>query len=187
MKRFFAVLVACLFVGCGGGSEDSSGADSDLSGRYAGVLRGTSCTSGQEVTIDIQHDVDVSAPESESSVTVVDDDGLVYEGAFSVLVRPEGNVYGFSVRRSDDDSSELPLAFSYNFSGLPKGQANVAGFSGVGLTGECDEFTGTVLKVSGEGIAESSGTVVSQTVFRSCRADRQINGAIICGGVTAIP
>lgn len=113
MKIFFTVLVACLFVGCEGGSYDSSGARSDLSGRYAGVLQGTSCTSGQEVTIDIQHDVDVSAPESESSVAVVDDDGLRYDGAFSVFVRPEGNFYGFSVRRSDDDSFELPLAFSY--------------------------------------------------------------------------
>jgi hypothetical protein len=150
MKRLFAILFGCLLFGCGGGSDDPPGSTSNLSGRYAGALQGTSCNSGQAVKIDIQHDVNVSSPESESPVSLVDDKGLMYEGTFSIFVRPDGNVYGFSVRRSDDSTISLPRAFSYNFSGLTNGQAYVVGFSSVGLTGGCDEFTGIVSKISGE-------------------------------------
>ncbi len=144
------VCSATFLIGCGGSNGGSSASDSYLSGRYAGTLRGVSCASGQTAQIDVRHDVDVSEPSNDKPVAVVDREGQFYNGSFIVVVRPEGNVYGFNVRRDADEASNLPLAFSYNFAGLPEGVVDVVGFSRRSLTGECGEFSGQLERVSDE-------------------------------------
>jgi hypothetical protein len=100
------------------GSDDATVSISgDFNGTYNGELSGKLCN-GSNVSVDVTHIVKEYIDNDEERVFVTDQDGNVYEGGVTLIVRPEGNFYGFYAPLQTSNSGNPPVAIGYDISGL---------------------------------------------------------------------
>lgn len=106
-----------LFLNSCGSDDATVSISGNFNGTYTGGMSGTLCN-GNRVSIDVNHIVKEYIDNDQERVFLTDENGNVYEGGVTLIVRPEGNVYGFYAQIQSPYAGTPPLAIGYNISEL---------------------------------------------------------------------